>query len=258
MLGGTGEVLSTQAHRRLRGPDPWPEPGERHPLVLPPAQVSGGACAREAGCSPAGEALGSLRLLNVPGTGQDHHCVLPSHGETPREAVFGQKVTRCAGHNDVGGLHLAHPRSPFSRTLLTDPRKAPLHQAFVRQSRPCHSARVPRGRCVGPCRHRPQGHTPQGPLFPPASARLCVGSGPSHLLFGSPERPLSPPPSPASFRVGAGEASCVWLFSWVQCPYFSLIVKYIFTFQPSNLTNDLYKNRELKSFREIVGVPDCP
>lgn len=36
----------------------------------------------------------------------------------------------------------------------------------------------------------------------------------------------------------------------VQCPEFSLTVKYIFTFQPSNLINDLYKNRELKSFEE--------
>lgn len=27
----------------------------------------------------------------------------------------------------------------------------------------------------------------------------------------------------------------------VQCPEFSLIVKYIFTFQPSNLINDLYE-----------------
>lgn len=41
---------------------------------------------------------------------------------------------------------------------------------------------------------------------------------------------------------------------WGPASGLSLIVKYIFTFQPSNLINDLYKSRELKSFKESFPV----
>lgn len=58
-------------------------------------------------------------------------------------------------------------------------------------------------------------------------------------------------------RLPLGRCGCRRCFpssSGVQCPGLSLIVKYIFTFQPSNLINDLYKSRELKSFKERLPV----
>lgn len=178
---------------------------------------------------------------------------------------LGRRAARCAGHSSLGDLHLPHLRFPFSWTLFfTDPRKTPLHRplsgeagAIVLRLSSLGAACSPRGRPLLTQRHRePLGRRPlqmqaSGPAASSGPSGPCAGCGPSHLLCGSPERPPIPHALPSFPHVGTGEASCVWLFSWVRCPDSSLIVKYVFTFQPSNLTDNLYKNRELKSFREI-------
>lgn len=76
------------------------------------------------------------------------------------------------------------------------------------------------------------------------------GSSPFSAI---PRRPKAPPS--CGHRVSEPVLLVLLMGSSVN---FSLTVRYIFTFQPSNLTNDLYKNRELKSFRESLPfVSEC-
>lgn len=74
-------------------------------------------------------------------------------------------------------------------------------------------------------------------------------AGPPSLLkaLHHPSRPPARPPVRVQVRLGA----CASVILLGPVSRFSLIVKYIFTFQPSNLINDLYEDRELKSFREV-------
>lgn len=150
-------------------------------------------------------------------------------------------------------LCFTRPEPPFDRACLAKADRPPqlprpeltVPPAPLREVRPPRRprARPPADGRSGRCRFlRPQ----------PAVGEARLGSA-------SPEGPPSPAPPalrpPVWVQVRLGACASVLLLGPVS--RFSLIVKYIFTFQPSNLINDLYEDRELKSFREVyMCVPE--
>lgn len=151
---------------------------------------------------------------------------------------------------------------PLRRGSLR-PRVTPAHLSPGPGAARAGSARVPCFEVPPPCHLRPS----------PCSRTAFLGAhrrAPQKALRrGSSLQPLHlrPLPRPACVceegRVclrgaaavgGVALGLCFPSSSGVQCPGLSLIVKYIFTFQPSNLINDLYKSRELKSFEESLPV----
>lgn len=189
---------------------------------------------------------------------------MPSHAEAPGQQPhrLGSWAPREPSAVVFRVIYICHVSAFLSHGhgLFTGSKKDPVSQGLRQSQRPSPTpaarGRSSAGRRVpgGPGR-APRRWQPRDAAFPLASPG-CVDArlrqlGSSRLLhpvLKAPPHQL-PPARPRCL------GTCVSGYSHgVQCPDLSLIVKYIFTFQPSNLINDLYKNRELKSFRESLPL----